>query len=235
MTFIAHFSISPRRLGALAKCAVGLLTLLAVPGCMVGTLVGGMAASAKRHGDHMVYTDYEGLSNKSFAAVVVADRVIEAEYAGLTATMMQRINNMIAEAHAQLPDGAIAAPNVDRMLRVLYANPRWVAMPRQDVAKMLGVDRLIVVDLAVYRLHEPGNVHIWDGVAAGTVSVFEADGPMPDDAVYEKAITVTFPDGRGFMTTDLRFDVVNTELSRRFSNRVAWLFFDHKEPNEIKY
>jgi hypothetical protein len=202
---------------------------------MVGTLVGGMAESARRHGSHDVYADYEGLSNKSFAVVVATDRLIEAEFPGLSAMMMTRINNMIADAHAKMPDGAIAAPHVERLLKTLYSKPQWVAMPRDDVAKMLGVDRLIVVDLAMYRLHEPGNVHLWDGVAAGSVSVYESDGPLADDAAYERAVTVTFPDTQGFMVTDLQFEVVNTELSRRFSERVAWLFFDHKEPNEIKY
>lgn len=211
------------------------LGLVGLPGCLVGSLVGGMAASAHRQGSTMVYADYVGLSNKSFAVVVAADRVIESEYPGLTATMMKRMNSMIAEAHAQLPDGAIAAPNVDRMLRVLYNNPQWIAMPREDVAAMLGVDRLIVVDLAVYRLNEPGNAHLWDGVAAGTVSVIEADGPSPEDAAYEKAISVAYPDGQGFMVTELPRSMVNTELSRRFSERVAWLFYDHEEANAITY
>jgi len=198
-------------------------------------IIGGMAESAHRAGSHMVYAEYEGLKGKSFAVVVAVDRVIEGESPGLSARLTGRINTLIASAHAKMEDGATAAPRVDRLLQVLYNNPSWVAMSRGEVAEMLGVDRLIVVDVAAYRLHDPCNSYIWSGVAAGTVSVYESDGPLPDDAAFEKAISVSYPDGTGYMVTDLPFDVVNTELSNRFANRVAWLFFDHEEPNEMKY
>jgi hypothetical protein len=212
-----------------------ILSLTILSGCAIGMIVGGMADSAKRAGSHMVYAEYEGLNGKSFAVVVAVDRVIEGESPGLSSRLTGRINTMIAAAHSKMPEGATAAPRVDRLLKTLYNNPSWVAMSRGDVADMLGVDRLIVVDVAAYRLHDPGNSYIWSGVAAGTVSVYEADGPLPDDAAFEKAISVSFPDGTGYMVTDLPFDAVNTELSNRFANRVAWLFFDHEEPNEIKY
>lgn len=220
--------------------AVILLGLIAgialiLQGCAVAALVGGMARSAQREGSHEVYAEYDGLKGKTFAAVVATDRSIEAEFPGLTARLMERINSTIAHAHAQMPDGATAAPRIDRLLRVLYNHPEWPALPRSDVAELLGVDRLIVVDLSVYRLNEPGNAHLWDGSAVGTVAVIEADSMIPDEAVFERAISVTFPDSSGYMVTDIPRDVVHTELSNRFANRVAWLFFDHKEPNEIKY
>lgn len=224
-----------------ARCRRGLLVAALValgcviPGCVAAALVGGMAESARRHGSHTVYAEYEGLKGKTFAVVVAADRSIESQYPGLTAKLMDRINTMISNAHAQMPDGATAGPRVDRLLRVLYNRPEWPALPRKDVADMLGVERLIVVDLAAYRLHEPGNSHLWDGAAAGTVSVIEADSTVPDEPVYERTITVTFPDTTGVMVTDMARQVVHTELSNRFGNRVAWLFFDHEEANEIKY
>lgn len=224
------------RLGPSRLVVALTLGLLCVgPGCAIATLIGGMASSAKRQGSHTVYTEYEGLKGKSFAVVVASDRAIEAEHPGLSAKLMERANALIARAHAQMPDGATAAPRIDRLLRVLYNNPQWPALPRKDVADLLGVDRLIVVDLSVYRLHEPGNAHLWNGVAAGTVSVIEADSSVPDEAVFERAISVSYPDSSGFMVTDLPYEAVNTELSNRFGNRVAWLFFDHEEANEIKY
>jgi len=217
-----------RAIGLAASCVM-------LTGCVVGSLVGGMAESARRTGSHEVYAEYEGLKGKSFAVVVAVDRAIESEAPGLAARLTGRTNLLISDAHAKMPDGATAGPRVDRLLKVLYNNPSWVAMPRSDVAEMLGVDRLIVVDLTTYRLHEPGNQYVWSGLAAGTLSVYESDGPLPDDAAFEKSIVVTFPDGDGFMVTDMPFEAVNSELSRRFADRVAWLFFQHKEPNEIKY
>jgi hypothetical protein len=211
------------------------LASAALSGCAIASLVGGMAESARRTGSHQVYTEYDGLKGKSFAVVVAVDRAIESEAPGLSSRLTGRINILISNAHAAMEDGATAAPRVDRLLKLLYNNPSWVAMPRSEVADMLGVERLIVVDVAAYRLHEPGNQYVWAGVAAGTVSVYESDGPLPDDAAFEKAISVSFPDGSGYMVTDMPFEAVNTELSNRFANRVAWLFFDHQEPNEMNY
>lgn len=226
-----------RPMGTTRALAILGLTLACVSlsGCAIGMLVGGMAESAHRSGSHQVYAEYDGLKGKSFAVVVAVDRAMESEAPGLAARLTGRINILISNAHAAMPDGATEAPRVDRLLKVLYNNPSWVAMPRSQVAEMLGVDRLIVVDVAAYRLHEPGNQYVWSGVAAGTVSVYEADGPLPDDAAYEKSVSVTFPDGTGFMVTDLPFEAVNSELSNRFANRAAWLFFDHEEPNEMDY
>ncbi len=211
------------------------MTGSAMSGCAAAAFVGGMARSAQRTGSHEVYAEYDGLKGKSFAVVVAVDRSIESESPGLSARLTGRINTLIANAHAKMPDGAAAAPRVDRLMQILYNNPSWVAMSRSEVASMLGVERLIVVDLAAYRLHEPGNSYVWDGAAAGTVSVYESDGPLPDDAAYERAISVTYPDGSGYMVTDIAYEAVNTELSNRFADRVAWKFFDHKEANEIKY
>lgn len=224
-----------RRAGKRVLLTLAACVIVGAPGCVAAALVGGMARSAQRQGSHEVYAEYEGLKGKTFAAVVATDRSIEAQYPGLSARLMARINGMISEAHAAMPDGATAGPRVDRMLRVLYNHPEWPALPREDVAKLLGVERLIIVDLSVYRLNEPGNAHLWDGTAAGTVSVIEADSTVPSEAVFERAINVTFPDSTGYMVTDIARDVVHTELSNRFANRAAWLFFDHKEKNEMEY
>ncbi len=125
-------------------------------------------------------------------------------------------------------------PSVD-LLNVLYETPQWPAMPPGDVAKMLGVERLIMIELYEYQLHEPGNRYVWDGVAAGAVTVYEADSGIPDDPIFEQAIRVSFPDGTGYMESDIAQSGVTSELSRRFINRSAWLFYDHEEPNTIAY
>ncbi len=219
------------RRALLALCAVTTLGLL--DGCIIGAAVGGMAESYRRTGKHDVPAEYLGLRGKSYAVVVTADRVIQAQNPGLVSRVTTVVNDRLAH-----PDNNVGAggyiPSQD-LLNVLYETPQWPAMSRGEVAALLGVERLIVIELFEYRLHEPGNRHVWDGAAAGSVAVYEADSGLPDDPIYEKSIRVVFPDGTGYMSTEIAESTVTSALSLRFINRAAWLFYDHEEENIIPY
>ncbi|MBL4591008.1 MAG: hypothetical protein JKY96_03510 [Phycisphaerales bacterium] len=206
------------------------LALFLMPGCIIGAAVGGMMESAHRTGSHEVDAEYLGIPGKSFAVVCTADRLIQSDQPGLTARIIQRTNDRLI----QNADPSYAIPSID-LLAVLYNTPQWPAMTRGEVATLLGVERLIVIEIIEYRLHEPGNQYIWDGAASCVVYVYESDSVIPDDPIYEKSIRVTFPDSTGYMRTEIPESAVTTELSNRLINRVSWLFYNHEEPNIIPY
>lgn len=206
------------------------VSLLALPGCIIGAAIGGMAESYNRTGTSEIPAEYLGIQGHSFAVVATGSRLMEADNPGLTGRLIQRINDRLIVNAAP----SYAIPSND-LLTVLYNTPQWPAMTRGEVAEMLGVERLVVVELIEYRLNEPGNQYVWDGVASVLVSVFESDSGLPDDPVFEKAIRITFPDSTGFMRTDIPEAAITTELSNRIVNRVSWLFYDHEESNIIPY
>ena len=205
-------------------------TLALIPGCVVPAIIGGMAESHHRTGSTTYPAEYDRVAGKSFAVVCSASRVIEAEHPGITARITQRVNDRLI----QNANPAYAIPSND-LLTVLYNTPQWPAMTREDLAGLLGVERLIVIELIDYRLHEPGNQYLWDGAAAGVVSVFESDSGLPNDPIFEKSISIRFPDSSGFTRNDIPEAAVTAELSNRFVNRAAWLFYEHEEPNIISY
>lgn len=219
---------SPLAQAGLLALAAG--TLLVTPGCIVGAAVGGMAESYHRTGTSTIEAEYTGIAGKSFAVVATGSRMMEGENPGLTARIIQRVNDRLIVNAAP----SYAIPSND-LLSVLYNTPQWPAMTRGEVAEMLGVERLIVIEIIEYSLNEPGNQYVWDGVASVLVTVYEADNGLPDDPVFEKAIRVTFPDSRGFLRSDIPETAVNTEISNRIVDRVAWLFYTHEEPNVIPY
>ncbi len=199
-------------------------------GCIIGAAIGGMMESAHRTGKHEVELEYLGIEGHSFTIVVSANRLIEANNPGISARLTERINNRLI----QNANPSFAIPSQD-LLSVLYNYPQWIAMPRGEVAEMLEVERLIVFELIEYSLHEPGNQYIWDGSAAGIVTVYESDSGFPDDPVFEKTIRIKFPDSRGFMRNDIPEAAVTTELANRLTNRIAWLFYTHEESNILPY
>lgn len=207
-----------------------LVTLHNLSGCIVGAAIGGMAESYQRTGSSEIEAEYFGLEGHSFTVVVSADRLIEGNNPGISARINQRVNDRLI----QNASPSYAIPSAD-LLGVLYNAPQWPAMTRNEVASMLGVERLIVVELIEYRLNEPGNKYVWDGSASCLVSVYESDSPFPDDPVFEKALRVSFPDASGLMRTEIPESAVNTELANRLTNRISWLFYTHEEPNIIPY
>jgi hypothetical protein len=210
---------------------VGAAAMVACSGC---DLIGVMAASYQEGSDHEVKAEYRGLEGKDFAVVVAADRVIQADQPELieylTVKMTERLAGHNNEPH---PSGFVPPAEV---LKYLYDHPGWHSKPMSELAKGLGgVKRLVFVELYEYQLHEPGNQYEWNGLAAGTVAVVEADSNSPDDFAFERQVSVKFPDKTGMGPPEMSTSAVTTALALRFVDRTAWLMFDHSEPYKITY
>lgn len=211
--------------------SVLLVATLALAGCnIVGGAVALIGDKAQREGNHKVDAQYRGLPDKSFAVLVTAPPVIQSTHPQLTARVAMAVSEVIA---AQ--SGANGFVPGARIVEYQYNRPNWVAKPLGEVAKDLGVQRIIYVDIGEYRLRDPGNKYVWEGVTNAMVGVVEADSSLPDDLAFQKRIEVKYPDAAGYSPADLPEGAVNTELTRRLCDRIAWLFYSHEEPNMIKY
>jgi hypothetical protein len=222
-------SVSLRRGAALA--VFGACVSMAAVGC---TAIGFMAESYRKDSTRDVKAEYTGLEGKSFAVVVTADRLIEADHPGLTDRLTTKISERLSEAtHVPRTEGFVPAKQV---LRYLYDNPGWVARPLSELSKGLGgVERVVYVQITEYRLHDPGNAYEWDGVASATVSVVESDGADPDGFAIEKSVVVKFPSTKGLNPDQMAASAVTSALSLRLIDRVSWLFYDHQEPYYPEY
>jgi len=216
--------------GWLFKCLTLALAAFGVAASGGCELLGFLAVNYQENTPVKVEAEYEGLKGKSYAVFMVADRGIDANYPGLVPLMNSQINDRLREQAGA--SGWI--PSQD-LLAEIYNNPRWIAMPRGDLAKQLGVQRLIVVELQEFRLNDPGNQYLWEGRAAGLVSVLEADSATPDLYAFERPIDVKFPDKAGFGPQDLSGDVVSGALRKRFVDRACWLFYAHEEMRDQGY
>lgn len=208
---------------------------LTLGGCALGQLVGGMAASAEREGSREVKAKYRGLEDKSFAVFVAADRTIQAEFPQIVPAFTQEITRRLSENA-----GASGVLPADDVLQFQFQRPDWVAKSSAEIAKLLEVERLVFVELDEFTLNEPGNRYEWRGVAAATISVIERDSAQGEAysssaPAFREAVRVRFPDSQGQTLDNLAAQTVLSELSRRFCERSAWLFYDHEEKNIIKY
>jgi hypothetical protein len=212
---------SIRRGVALALAAL----TLGMSGCNLLGFVGALEEQRRRHSKKWVDPEYEGLAEKSYAVIIVADRAVEMDMPWLVRHLTGKINEAIksnVDASGWIP--------TDDLLVHLYQNPRWIALSYSALAEDLGVERLVIVRLDEFRLYEPGNQYLWSGVAAGVVGVVEADGPIPDELTFQRVVRVAFPDKSGMGPTDYSEREVTAVLAARFTDRASWLFYRHQEP-----
>lgn len=202
---------------------------LTLPGCFIAPIVD----SYKRTSTHEIKAEYTKLEDKTFAVIVSSGRGIESENPGVTDAILLRITQRLV-----LPEvGASGAIPPADVIQTLYNRPAWQSMNYEDIAKHLldGVERLVVIEMDEFRLTEPGNKYEWSGVAAGRVMVVEIDGIDPNAVVYEKFVSVRFPDKQGYTPDILKSKDVASVLLARFVDRASWLFYNHQEPYYPEY
>jgi hypothetical protein len=201
-------------------------------GCAVVGIAGAMADSYERSGSHKVFSEYDGLRDKSVAVIVAADRSIQAAEAGAVTRLTNGVTNTLV-ANQQLI-GFLGFVPGSKVLEFQFNTPSWTSWSYGRLADEFVVERLVIIDLYEYRLQEPGNAHVWDGLIAARVGFVEADSGT-DEFVYTKDIRITYPDDVGYTPNDMSRGHVRAMLEKRLVDRVTWLTFDHDEPNEIEY
>lgn len=206
------------------------LALASLGGCFIPALIGGMAESYQATASHDVEAEFTGLDGKNYAIVVTADRSIEASFPTLVPAVTERIFQRLYEA--KVGKGCVAPA---QSLAFLYDNPRWLVRPRAELAKELGVDCLINIEIQEFRLYDPGNQYLWNGVSMGHLSVIDATSPTPELYAFEKQVTVKFPDKAGMGPTDYNLNQVESVLLKRFIDRTTWPFYTHEEKIRPEY
>jgi hypothetical protein len=213
-----------RRAASAALATVMLATaVFSSPGCIAGA-IGAIGQQIERGKKLDVPAAYDGLENNTVAVVVNADYATLVEHPGvvgnITANVSARIYQFVKDATV-LPTATV--------LNWQYRTPQWRALPYGEIAKELGVKRLVYIDLYEYRLNPTGNSYLWDGVAGAHVGVIEADGLAPDEFVYTTNIVEKFPDKEGVGRESARAEDIERGLLTKFVERTSWLFYRHIE------
>jgi hypothetical protein len=216
-------SILARRLAS--ALTVGSLLGFSVlsSGCIAGA-VGALGQQIERGKKLDVPAEYDGLEDRSVAVIVNADYATLVEHPSvvgqITANVAVRIARQV-KGSTVLPPGAV--------LDWQYRTPQWRALAYGEVAKELGVDRLVYIDLYEYRLNPVGNSYLWDGVAGANIGIIEADGLAPDEFVYTTNVVERFPDQEGVGRESARREDIERGLLTLFVQRTSWLFYRHIE------
>ncbi len=206
------------------KIAVVALALLGSVVSMGGCAAVGFVAYALEDPNPPIQyeAEYTGLANQTVAVLVSADKGILYQYPMARLEIAEWLTKGI---RANVPGAKAldAKQVVDFQNRNIY----WDSKPYSQVAKHLKVSRLVLVELTEYRLHEPGNVNIWQGRFSGTVQVVEANSSRPDDAAYDTQVSVTYPPKStvGVVNADQR--TIRLGTLDLFTRNTVGKFYDH--------
>ena len=212
-TRLTHRSIAARLLTALMLLAV----LLTQSGCwLAATAFGGEKT-------YKVQAQYQGLEGQTAAVLVAAD-----EYLLFTQPQVPQILTRAVSRELAAHVDNIRVVNPQRMAAFQQRNPYWSTTPYTRLIEELDVDRLVIVDLAEYRLHEPGNKHVWRGVITASVSVAEAEQSDPDQLAFSTQVRALFPEDRKLGLVNVDREQIELGTLKLFSLKVGRIFYDHE-------
>lgn len=211
----------------LAACVCGCALVVASGGCIVGDLIGGMAQNLEYQKQIEVPAEYTDLAGRDVAILVDTEMSMMYEHPRVASSVAFGVFDNIRKG----VEGARVLPPAATM-RWQYMTPSWNLMAYDDIAKELGVDRLIIIDLYEYRLHPPGNRYEWQGVAAANVRIIEADESAidPNFPAAEFNVIARYPRVDGVVLDSASARNIEAGLLIEFVRQTVWLFYEHKEP-----
>jgi len=163
--------------------------------------------------------EYLGLANQRVAVMVSAAPTVVVQSTEAPEHLMTAIAQKIA---VNVEGVRLADPR--QVAKFQQDNPAWTVTPYGTLLDRLGVQRLVVVDLADYRLHEPGNIHMWQASAIAHVSVAAADDAHPNNPVYSTTVNVQYPPDQPLGALEGNTAGMELGLNDALARRIAMLF-----------
>ncbi len=221
---MTHASRTNSRFARIAAASLLAATVFVSGGCFVANLAGAIGGEIERNKKIEVLAEYEGLENKSVAVIVHADAATLYEFPSVAQTVSGNVAFRIQQnvrGVSILPPAAVA--------QWQYQTPAWSTLPYGQIADELNVDRVVLIDMYEYRLNPPGNMYLWEGVAAANVGVIERNGLDPDSFAATFDIRVRFPNQEGIGRESASSADIQTGVLTKFVQKCAWLFYTHIE------
>lgn len=201
---------------AAGVASLALATFASSTGCEA---IGYVSQAIDSDSDVEYVAKYGGLNGKRIAVLV--DAQLDAQYEHPTA--VPALCDYISAGLKETCDGAqILPPNY----AVAYQanNVYWPRMDVGDLAKALGVERLVIIDLVEYRLQSPGNSYLWDGVILADINVYETDGADPTTPVFSERVKSRYPSVDGVRRDEEPAASIERALQIKFAQDTVNLF-----------
>lgn len=216
------------RLITSGRLGVMIITLVIAGASLLLAGCGGVAAAtyviAGPTKTVVVPAQYTGLEGRTIAVMIAGDEYMLYRFPDAQNRLAANISARIAEN----VDGARVV-NPATVTKFQKDNPEWMTLPYGELIRKINVERLVIVDLSDYRLHDPGNSSLWRAVISGNVGVIEAEDNDPDNYAFYTNVKAHFPEDGGIGVLNSDAETVELAVSTMFSKDVAQLFYQHEK------
>lgn len=215
-------NIPTRMLRRVAVMTLALAAATLLNGCLAaGWLADGVVDPNRTVN---VAAEYHDLENQRVAVLVDADPSILYQQPLVHLEVATAISNRLADNVE-----GITVRDPEQIIRFQQRNLYWNTARYSELMERLEVDRILLVELVDYRLHEPGNANIWRGLMTANIGVAEADSDRPDDFAYATTVSVKYPPNNevGLLNADQR--TIRLATLDLFSRNVTGKFYEHEQ------
>ncbi|CAN5567839.1 hypothetical protein BH10PLA1_BH10PLA1_09760 [soil metagenome] len=222
-----------KRFCRLSPLSFVLIACLTVPGCSIFSTIA-------RTMPKIVPAAYAGLKGKDTVVMVWADRAIATDWPSITiditaSTQKKLLNAQAADKPDEL-DGTTFPASPQSVARFQMDHPEAELMPITQVAPMVGVKRLIYVEVVNFQTRSDLSVNtdLFRGQITANVKVVEWDGTKAKIAYEESKITAIWPKKApqdGVLNIGDAKTYVGTVDA--FTTTLALRFFKHEEEREV--
>jgi len=170
-----------------------------------------------------VEAQYRGLENQTVAVLVAADEYTLFEHPTAPAAVCRQVSSKLATEIT-----GVHVLNPKQIDQFQKDNPYWNTTAYSELLDRLGVERLVLIDLITYALHEPGNNYQWRGQIVANIGVCEAQGDDPDQFVFATTLQTYYPHGGSIGLIHSDRQTTQMGLHSIFAQKLLYLFKDHE-------
>jgi hypothetical protein len=206
-----------------------LALIIIVASCCAGCSVFGFIGAGKQAMEDQMLIEKPAeysLEGYRVAVVIDSDLSIHYEHPGIATLIAGAVSGRIAK---NVKNVEVLRP--DSVARWQFETPQWTAMPSTEIAKSLGVNRVVYIDLQNYTLTPPGNRWLWEGRCSAMIGIIEADSYEHDGFVDTFEIMAVFPKRPAVLSREEASEgTIEQGILNEFIKQTSWLFYFHEEP-----
>lgn len=205
---------------------MGLLLCLCLlmTGCQLG---GWVVYTLNGTQKEKIPAQYDDLKNQRFAVLVSADANTLYQSPEATRSICTAVTRELADKVA-----GSKPLNPKQVIQFQDETPYWTTVPYNRLLKQLDVDRLVIIDVVQYNIHEKGNASVFKGTAIANVSV--AKSSDEDLLAFSKVVKATYPVGSelGLLKTETDEQTFRLALLLNLSQTIGRMFYEYEIQHE---
>lgn len=205
---------------SVVRGAAVVLLAASAAGCNVLGAVSGSAPEDRV----TVKAEYEELSGHRVAVMVSPSVEVAQLYPNAAADIARLLASHLAgqvEAVTLIDSRQVAA--------FQSQHPHWQTLSPSELARRLGAERLVLVDLSTFTTRDQENRYLWRGAAEGNVSIYNPADDSPNEAVHYQYVSIRYPHDRPIGLLDGDEQSMRLATVKAFVNAAGSMFHDHRK------